>query len=97
MLVSKVRKAVCFDMISPVIVRMYQVWESGQSNEPFSNQVNDAWSKGLNDCECGSNVGNQPFALTLKQRKSGPVFVIRSQVIKGGIRSENQDQSAREK
>lgn len=64
-------KLVCFGATSHVTVSMNQVREIGPSKKPIGTQLNDARAKDLNDCKPEGKVGNQSFALTLKQKRSG--------------------------
>lgn len=64
-------KAICFDMISHVTVRMDHVFETRPFYNPVGSQMNEVRSKGLID------VRSQPFAV--KQSKSCLVFTILSE------------------
>lgn len=53
---------------------MAQVWETRLSNKHVGTQVNDARVKYLNDCKPEGKVGNETFAITVKQRRNGLAF-----------------------
>lgn len=46
-------------------------WEPGFSDKPWSTQVNDEHANDRIKSEPGNRVGNERFALTLKQGNSG--------------------------
>lgn len=86
----KSAKAFRFRKTSNVIVSMDQVWETGPFKKRAGIQANDAQLKGLNDGTPGDKGRrSQPFLLTVKQRKSGIVFVN-----KCGFRKEDQKRNS---